>query len=80
LLRLPDGRGGSVRAALREAGIAVRRGDTFPGLGPDHVRVAVREATAVEQLTAALAAALARSRERKRGPEHSFPRTGGEAA
>ena len=46
-----------MRAALREAGIAVRRGDTFPGLGPDHLRVAVPEAPAVEQLTTALAAA-----------------------
>ncbi|WP_197522998.1 Rv2231c family pyridoxal phosphate-dependent protein CobC [Actinokineospora pegani] len=40
LLRVPDGT--ALRAALRGAGIAVRRGDTFPGLGPDHVRVAVR--------------------------------------
>src|ERR1700754_2929060 len=31
LLQLPDGRGERVRAILREAGIAVRRGDTFPG-------------------------------------------------
>ena len=42
LLRLPAGQGERVRAALRDAGIAVRRGDTFPGLGPDHIRVAVR--------------------------------------
>ncbi|CAM00903.1 histidinol-phosphate aminotransferase [Saccharopolyspora erythraea NRRL 2338] len=34
--------GEKVRAVLRERGIAVRRGDTFPGLGPDHMRVAVR--------------------------------------
>jgi cobyrinic acid a,c-diamide synthase len=33
---------GWARAALREAGFAVRRGDTFPGLGPDWIRVAVR--------------------------------------
>jgi histidinol-phosphate aminotransferase len=33
LLRLPDGRGPEIRAALREAGVAVRRGDTFPGWG-----------------------------------------------
>lgn len=59
LLRLPDGRGESVRAALRTAGIAVRRGDTFPGLGPDHLRVAVRDAAAVDRLVTALAAALA---------------------
>jgi histidinol-phosphate aminotransferase len=59
LLRLPDGRGEEVRHALRAAGIAVRRGDTFPGLGPDHVRVAVRDAAAVGRLTTALTAALA---------------------
>jgi len=58
LLRLPDGRGEPVRHALRAAGIAVRRGDTFPGLGPDHLRVAVRDGTAVARLTAALTAAL----------------------
>jgi histidinol-phosphate aminotransferase len=59
LLRLPEGRGESVRAALRTAGIAVRRADTFPGLGPDHLRVAVRDAAAVDRLVTALAAALA---------------------
>ncbi|GAA1562393.1 Rv2231c family pyridoxal phosphate-dependent protein CobC [Kribbella sancticallisti] len=31
-----------VREALRERGFAVRRGDTFPGLGPDWLRIAVR--------------------------------------
>lgn len=41
LIRVPDG--ASVRARLREAGYAVRRGDTFPGLGPDHLRLAVRD-------------------------------------
>ncbi|MFC0628235.1 Rv2231c family pyridoxal phosphate-dependent protein CobC [Kribbella deserti] len=45
LLRL-DG-AAVVRTALRERGFAVRRGDTFPGLGPDWLRIAVRpEATA----------------------------------
>jgi cobyrinic acid a,c-diamide synthase len=33
---------GWARRALREAGFAVRRGETFPGLGPDWIRVAVR--------------------------------------
>jgi histidinol-phosphate aminotransferase len=60
LLRLPDGRGAPTRAALRAAGIAVRRGDTFPGLGPDHIRVAVRAAPDVERLVGALSQALAR--------------------
>ena len=31
-----------VRGRLREGGIAVRRGDTFPGLTPEHWRTAVR--------------------------------------
>jgi histidinol-phosphate aminotransferase len=58
LLRLPDGSGDRVRAALRESGIAVRRGDTFPGLGPDHVRVAVRPEPQVARLVSALTDAL----------------------
>jgi histidinol-phosphate aminotransferase len=41
LLRVPDGLG--VRAALRRRGYAVRRGDSFPGLGPDWLRIAVRD-------------------------------------
>ncbi|WP_433873617.1 Rv2231c family pyridoxal phosphate-dependent protein CobC [Saccharopolyspora sp. CA-218241] len=41
LLRVDGGE--KVRVALRDRGVAVRRGDTFPGLGPDHLRVAVRE-------------------------------------
>ncbi|GAA2349101.1 Rv2231c family pyridoxal phosphate-dependent protein CobC [Saccharopolyspora halophila] len=40
LLRVPGGE--RVRHELRARGVAVRRGDTFPGLGPDHLRVAVR--------------------------------------
>jgi histidinol-phosphate aminotransferase len=34
-----------VRARLRKAGYAVRRGDTFPGLGPQWLRIAVRDRT-----------------------------------
>jgi histidinol-phosphate aminotransferase len=41
LLRVPDG--GRVRETLRRRGWAVRRGDTFPGLSADHLRVAVRD-------------------------------------
>ncbi|TDU89631.1 histidinol-phosphate aminotransferase [Kribbella voronezhensis] len=32
----------AIREALRERGYAVRRGDTFPGLGPEWLRIAVR--------------------------------------
>ncbi|WP_067975340.1 Rv2231c family pyridoxal phosphate-dependent protein CobC, partial [Nocardiopsis trehalosi] len=42
LLVRADG-GDRLRERLRERGIAVRRGDTFPGLGPDWLRVAVRD-------------------------------------
>jgi histidinol-phosphate aminotransferase len=59
LLRLPAGRGERVRTALRAAGIAVRRGDTFPGLDADHLRVAVRPPEQVQRLVVALAGALA---------------------
>ncbi|WP_229669872.1 cobyrinate a,c-diamide synthase [Microlunatus endophyticus] len=37
------GRPGWLRLALRDHGVAARRGDTFPGLGPDWIRVAVRD-------------------------------------
>ncbi|MDR7300828.1 Rv2231c family pyridoxal phosphate-dependent protein CobC [Haloactinomyces albus] len=40
LLRIAGGE--RVREELRGGGIAVRRGDTFPGLDTDHVRVSVR--------------------------------------
>ncbi|MBA8825536.1 histidinol-phosphate aminotransferase [Saccharopolyspora lacisalsi] len=40
LLRVPGG--AEVRERLRQRGIAVRRGDTFPGLDTDHMRVSVR--------------------------------------
>jgi len=33
----------AVRERLRTLGFAVRRGDTFPGLGPDWLRIAVRD-------------------------------------
>ncbi|RVW04909.1 Rv2231c family pyridoxal phosphate-dependent protein CobC [Rhodococcus spongiicola] len=52
LLRLPDGE--RMRAHLRWRGIAVRRCDTFPGLGPDFLRIAVRPRTLTEQLIEAM--------------------------
>ena len=39
-----------IRARLRAEGIAVRRGDTFPGLGPEWLRLAVRDRTATDLL------------------------------
>jgi histidinol-phosphate aminotransferase len=51
-VRVPDGL--NVRARLRELGFAVRRGDTFPGLGPDWLRVAVRDPATDDAFLAAL--------------------------
>jgi histidinol-phosphate aminotransferase len=56
LLRVPDAQ--RVRERLRADGIAVRRCDTFPGLDPDHLRVAVREPERAALLARALEAAL----------------------
>ncbi len=51
------GRGpGGLHEALREGGIAVRRCDTFPGLDPDWIRIAVRDGASNAQLVAVLAA------------------------
>lgn len=48
--------GEGVHARLREQGIAVRRADTFPGLDPSWVRIAVRDEVATNRLLEALAA------------------------
>jgi cobyrinic acid a,c-diamide synthase len=45
---------GWVRLALRDHGLAVRRGETFPGLGPDWIRIAVREPDTTDRLVTAL--------------------------
>jgi cobyrinic acid a,c-diamide synthase len=45
---------GWLRRALRDHGFAVRRGETFPGLGADWIRIAVRELEVTDQLVAAL--------------------------
>lgn len=56
LLRVPDG--ALLRKRLADRGIAVRRADTFPGLGADHLRVAVRGRAEVDRLIEAMRAAL----------------------
>lgn len=43
-------RGAAVRDALRQRGFAVRRGDTFPGLGPHWLRFAARDSRDIERL------------------------------
>ncbi|WP_343245890.1 Rv2231c family pyridoxal phosphate-dependent protein CobC [Streptomyces sp. SID5785] len=57
LVRVPGA--AAVREALRGVGIAVRRGDTFPGLGEDWIRVAVRERGTSDALVSALGRILA---------------------
>ena len=49
---------GHLREALRDTGFAVRRGDTFPGLDAEHVRVAVRTPAVTDRLVDALRAVL----------------------
>ncbi|WP_229882110.1 Rv2231c family pyridoxal phosphate-dependent protein CobC [Streptomyces alanosinicus] len=56
LVRMPGA--AAVRRRLRELGYAVRRGDTFPGLGEEWVRVAVRDRGTVNGFLKALSAAL----------------------
>jgi histidinol-phosphate aminotransferase len=50
--------GERIRTVLANAGIAVRRADTFPGLSTDHLRVAVRPPEIATALVVALRAAL----------------------
>ncbi|MCZ4078877.1 Rv2231c family pyridoxal phosphate-dependent protein CobC [Rhodococcus sp. H36-A4] len=57
LLRMPGA--ADLRIRLRTQGVAVRRGDTFPGLTTDHLRVAVRGREQVDILVDALAKARA---------------------
>jgi cobyrinic acid a,c-diamide synthase len=49
-----DRQPGWIRLALRDHGFAVRRGETFPGLGPDWIRIAVRDPETTDQFIAAL--------------------------
>jgi histidinol-phosphate aminotransferase len=43
---------------LRRRGYAVRRGDTFPGLGVDWLRLAVRDTATTDAFVATLTAVL----------------------
>ncbi|HEV7628441.1 MAG TPA: Rv2231c family pyridoxal phosphate-dependent protein CobC [Streptomyces sp.] len=58
LVRHP--RAEALREELRASGFAVRRGDTFPGLGPRWLRIAVRDKACTDRLAAALAEVLGR--------------------
>ena len=44
---------------LRGKGFAVRRGDTFPGLDPHHIRLAVRDTATTDAFVTALQEVLA---------------------
>lgn len=48
----------NAREALRDRGFAVRRGDTFPGLGPEWIRIAVRDRAVTDAFLTALGDAL----------------------
>lgn len=56
LVRLPHA--AAVRRHLRDLGFAVRRGDTFPGLDDEWLRLAVRDRTTVNSFLQALDRAL----------------------
>jgi histidinol-phosphate aminotransferase len=56
LVRVPGA--AAVRARLRERGFAVRRGDTFPGLGTQWLRLAVRDRATTGRFLQALDQAL----------------------
>ncbi len=56
LIHVADGLG--VRKTLRQRGFAVRRADTFPGLGPDWLRIAVRDRRTTDAFVAALEGVL----------------------
>ncbi|GAA4670011.1 Rv2231c family pyridoxal phosphate-dependent protein CobC [Streptomyces chumphonensis] len=55
LIHHPEG--AELRARLRRSGYALRRGDTFPGLGPRWLRLAVRDRATTDGLVRALGAA-----------------------
>ncbi|WP_432251912.1 Rv2231c family pyridoxal phosphate-dependent protein CobC [Streptomyces sp. HNM1019] len=49
----------AIRTRLRELGFAVRRGDTFPGLGPEWLRLAVRDRATTDRFVIAMTKAIA---------------------
>ncbi|MEV4351772.1 Rv2231c family pyridoxal phosphate-dependent protein CobC [Actinoplanes sp. NPDC049596] len=55
-VRLPGA--DQIRLELRERGYAVRRGDTFPGLGADWLRIAVRDTATTDAFVETLTAVL----------------------
>nr|WP_231116179.1 Rv2231c family pyridoxal phosphate-dependent protein CobC [Motilibacter rhizosphaerae] len=66
-----------VREALQAQGFAVRRGETFPGLGSDWIRIAVRDAATNDAFVAALRAVLAGESREALPPRGSVALVGG---
>ncbi|AYY15064.1 threonine-phosphate decarboxylase [Actinobacteria bacterium YIM 96077] len=58
LVRFDDG--DRLRQLLRDLGWALRRGDTFPGLGPEWMRIALRDEPTMNRFVARLGAVLHR--------------------
>jgi histidinol-phosphate aminotransferase len=59
LIHVPDG--SEVRNGLRRGGFAVRRGDTFPGLGADWLRIAVRDMATSDAFARSLTGVLSKN-------------------
>ena len=66
-----------LRDSLRRRGISVRRGDTFPGLGSQWLRFAVRDSDTTDHVTAEL---MAVCRELERSADPRLPARRSEAA
>ena len=60
-----------LRERLRSQGIAVRRGDTFPGLGPQWLRIAARETASTDALVAAVTRELGAITRDRGGPHQA---------
>ncbi|MET9293019.1 Rv2231c family pyridoxal phosphate-dependent protein CobC [Streptomyces sp. NPDC003077] len=77
LIRMP--KAAAVRERLRTLGFAARRGDTFPGLGPEWLRLAVRDRGTVDRFVVALEKAVGEVGGPGGAAEAADqPRTGGE--
>ncbi|MFD5239798.1 Rv2231c family pyridoxal phosphate-dependent protein CobC [Streptomyces tendae] len=65
----------AVRRRLRDLGYAVRRGDTFPGLGEGWLRLAVRDRTTTNGFLRALERALAATATEAAPPQAEWEKT-----
>jgi histidinol-phosphate aminotransferase len=79
LVEVP-GRGPAIVDSLASAGIAVRPCESFPGLGEDHIRLAVRSPAEHEALAGAIALALSANAPMHRGAVPGAPSSAGPRA